>query len=75
MHGSVFGSFAWAEGSPGSAIDLLLVIDSGFVAGPEWEQQLRRFEDDVYAWTGNRLRNHHRDKDFWDRVVVITSKD
>lgn len=27
--------------------------------------------DDV----GNRLRSHHRDKDFWDRFVVVTSKD
>jgi len=24
---------------------------------------------------GDRLRYHHRDKDFWDRVAVITSKD
>lgn len=24
---------------------------------------------------GDRLRSHHREKDFWDRVVVITSKD
>lgn len=24
---------------------------------------------------GDRLRHHHREKDFWDRVVVITSKD
>jgi hypothetical protein len=23
----------------------------------------------------DRLRHHQRDKDFWDRVVVITSKD
>lgn len=23
----------------------------------------------------DRLRNHHREKEFWDRVVVITSKD
>lgn len=29
-------------------------------------------EADVVA---DRLRYHHRDKDFWDRVVVITSKD
>lgn len=29
-------------------------------------------EADVVA---DRLRHHHRDKDFWDRVVVITSKD
>ncbi len=29
-------------------------------------------EGDVVA---DRLRHHHRDKDFWDRVVVITSKD
>lgn len=24
---------------------------------------------------GDRLRQHHREKDFWERVVVITSKD
>lgn len=29
-------------------------------------------EGDVVA---DRLRHHHRDKDFWDRVVVISSKD
>ncbi|HEY2297287.1 MAG TPA: GIY-YIG nuclease family protein [Jatrophihabitans sp.] len=29
-------------------------------------------EADVVA---DRLRHHHRDRDFWDRVVVITSKD
>ena len=29
-------------------------------------------EADVVA---DRLRHHHREKDFWDRVVVITSKD
>lgn len=29
-------------------------------------------EADIVA---DRLRHHHRDKDFWDRVVVITSKD
>lgn len=29
-------------------------------------------EADVVA---DRLRHHHRDKDFWDRVVVISSKD
>ncbi len=29
-------------------------------------------EADVVA---DRLRHHHRDKDFWDRVIVITSKD
>ena len=29
-------------------------------------------EADVVA---DRLRHHHRQKDFWDRVVVITSKD
>ncbi|WP_102142733.1 GIY-YIG nuclease family protein [Mycobacterium hubeiense] len=29
-------------------------------------------EADVVA---DRLRYHHRDRDFWDRVVVITSKD
>ena len=29
-------------------------------------------EADVVA---DRLRHHHRDKDFWNRVVIITSKD
>lgn len=29
-------------------------------------------EADIVA---DRLRHHHRDKDFWDRVIVITSKD
>lgn len=29
-------------------------------------------EADVVA---DRLKHHHRDKDFWDRVVVVTSKD
>jgi hypothetical protein len=29
-------------------------------------------EADVVA---DRLRHHHRERDFWDRVIVITSKD
>ena len=29
-------------------------------------------EADVVA---DRLRHHHRDKEFWDRAVVVTSKD
>ena len=56
---SLFGSFARGEAGPASDLDLLIVTagdaeeDPGL--GEEWEAQLQHLEDQVLAWTGNRL--------------------
>lgn len=53
---AVFGSVARAESSVESDVDLLLVVPDGLDrAAPEWQDQVRRLESDVLAWTGNRL--------------------
>lgn len=55
-HASVFGSFARAEGTAHSDIDLFLVMPEGYdEAESTWDEQLRKIEDRVLGWTGNRL--------------------
>jgi hypothetical protein len=57
VHASVFGSLARREGGPTSDIDLLLVAVGGVDQhGDDWESQMRRLDNDVLAWTGNRLQ-------------------
>ena len=55
-HASVFGSFARGEGTDQSDIDLFLIMPDGYdrVEGL-WEARLQELEDQVLAWTGNRL--------------------
>ncbi len=56
LSAAVFGSVARAESSAESDVDLLLVVpDDLDRATPEWQDQVRRLESDVVAWTGNRL--------------------
>ncbi len=52
---SVFGSFARGEAGPASDVDLLIVTATGAELGEAWEQQMQHLEDQVLAWTGNRL--------------------
>ena len=51
-----------------TSVYLLLGSDEGALGGTRCYVG----EADVIA---DRLRVHHRDKDFWDKVVVVTSKD
>jgi predicted nucleotidyltransferase len=55
VHASVFGSFARGDGDQDSDIDLFLVVPAGAAESPDWDAQMRDLEDQVYAWTGNRL--------------------
>ncbi|MBU4214845.1 MAG: nucleotidyltransferase domain-containing protein [Actinobacteria bacterium] len=56
VHVSVFGSFARGEGDDDSDIDLLIVTNPSVDRHAEtWRTQVRALEDDVLAWTGNRL--------------------
>lgn len=52
---SVYGSFARGEAGPTSDLDLLIVTATAAELGADWEQQLQGLEDQVLAWTGNRL--------------------
>ena len=56
---SLFGSFARGEAGPDSDLDVLIVtaadLDPDTELAREWEQQLQHLEDQVLAWTGNRL--------------------
>ena len=52
---SLFGSFARGEAGPDSDLDLLIVTATDAELGADWEQQLQDLEDQVLAWTGNRL--------------------
>lgn len=56
VHVALFGSFARADGTPGSDIDLFVL------AGPHhdlhdasWQAQIHELADRVLAWSGNRL--------------------
>lgn len=56
IHASVFGSYARAQATPTSDIDLMLVIDDGVDQhGEHWTAQVEDLEDRVLRWTGNRL--------------------
>ncbi len=52
---ALFGSTARRGSGPESDVDLLLVIENNAVRTEAWEHQLRHLEDEVLAWTGNRL--------------------
>lgn len=52
VHASVFGSFARGEAGPDSDIDLLVVLPT---ATDTWVSAAQALEDQVLAWTGNRL--------------------
>jgi predicted nucleotidyltransferase len=55
-HASIFGSFARGEGDADSDIDLFLVMPLDYDRDPDhWTVQLQQLEDQVQAWTGNRL--------------------
>lgn len=56
LHVSVFGSFARADGTASSDIDLFVVCEAGQDLHDEvWQQQLHEMEDRVLRWTGNRM--------------------
>lgn len=55
-HASVFGSFARGEGSPGSDIDLLIVVPADQDPHEDtWVAQVRAAQEQVLVATGNRL--------------------
>jgi predicted nucleotidyltransferase len=55
-HAAVFGSFARGEATEDSDIDLFLLMPDGYERGEEsWEEALQNLENQVLAWTGNRL--------------------
>lgn len=53
VHVSVFGSFARREAGPASDIDVLFVMSA--VPDEGWYEQVSRLDDQVQAWTGNRM--------------------
>ncbi len=53
LHVSLFGSFARREASPASDIDVLFVMPGA--PHDEWYEQVSRLDDQVQAWTGNRM--------------------
>ena len=55
LHASLFGSFARGDGDQDSDIDLFLLMNPSSIEPSGWEAQLRRLEDLVLGWTGNRL--------------------
>jgi predicted nucleotidyltransferase len=69
LHASLFGSFARGDGDESSDIDLFLVLQEGQAETPRWEAQMRNLEDQVLAWTGNRLETLTVDLDAFRRAV------
>lgn len=55
VHASVFGSLARGEGTTASDIDLFLVMPDNYDDDGDWDAQLQTLEEQVLAWTGNRL--------------------
>jgi predicted nucleotidyltransferase len=56
VYASIFGSFARRDADSNSDIDLcLLVADSVIPGSDAWSHQMLRLQDQVFAWTGNRL--------------------
>lgn len=70
VHASVFGSFARREASPGSDIDLLVVLPVEATLDDAWYAQLRGLGDQVLGWTGNRLEHLVLTEDELARVVA-----
>ncbi len=63
-HASVFGSLARGEGTAASDIDVFLVMPTGYDRDTErWQSQLQALEDQVLAWSGNRLEVLVLDRD------------
>jgi predicted nucleotidyltransferase len=55
-HGSLFGSFARADGDADSDIDLVLVVEGEEDRQSDaWRKQMQMLQDQVLAWTGNQL--------------------
>jgi len=53
---ALYGSFARREAGPASDLDLLLVVVDTFDRYADaWQSQLEQLEQQVLAWTGNRL--------------------
>lgn len=69
LHASLFGSFARGDGDESSDIDLLIVLQQGQHVTPRWEAQMRDLEDQVLAWTGNRLETLTLELDAFRRAV------
>jgi predicted nucleotidyltransferase len=69
LHVSLFGSFARGDGDESSDIDLLIVLQEGQHVTPRWEAQMRNLEDQVLAWTGNRLETLTLELDAFRRAV------
>ena len=57
---ALYGSFVRRQAGPASDLDLLLVLDDSVDwHGDAWHSQLERLEEQVLAWTGNRLEVLH----------------
>ena len=52
---ALHGSVARGEAGPESPIDLFLVVGDDHLLSAEWDRQLHDLDDQVRAWTGNRL--------------------
>lgn len=52
---ALYGPAARGEAGPDSALDLFLVVGDDHLLSPEWDRQLHDLDDQVRAWTGNRL--------------------
>ena len=52
---ALFGSTARRESDPNSDVDLVLVVSGEDSLTDAWDEQIRRLEDQVMVWTGNRL--------------------
>lgn len=56
VHASMFGSFARREAHEESDIDLLVIVaEDTDEHASSWTDQMRRLEEEVLLWTGNRL--------------------
>lgn len=57
---ALYGSFVRRQAGPDSDLDLLLVLDDAFDWHADaWQAQLEHLEQQVVAWTGNRLEVLH----------------
>jgi predicted nucleotidyltransferase len=69
---ALYGSFVRRQAGPGSDLDLLLVLDNAFDWHADaWQNQLEHLEQQVLAWTGNRLEVLHlSDRQLVDAVIA-----
>lgn len=81
---AVYGATARRESGPESPVELFLIVGDDHVISEEWDRQLRRLDEQVRSWTGNRLERlvlteqHLQQVDArepiveaWDRDAII----